>query len=260
MPTLSTQTHETCASSAFFSRGFSLVEMMISMTIGLIVIGAAGQLFLSGKTIFNLQQAQAAYQDQTSLLGTMISGLLRQSGHLDIASGDIDRKLVFTANTRFPTAGQVIKGVEGTASRTVFDPDEATTETFPNDSITIRFEGGNNTFECTGNDAASGTYYENTFLIRNNQLVCIPSPGADAIALVGTTNGLPAQQVRILGMEVLYGIDQTGDGSVNDYNRADEMSASNWLSVVNSWLRLTIQTGDLPPTEINLLIKYSNLS
>ena len=239
--------------------GFSLVEMMISMTIGLVVIAAAGQLFISGKRSMNLQKTQAAYQEQSGLLGTMITGLLRQSGHIDISDGGIDRKLVFDAISAFPAAGQVLKGTAAEATRNILTQDGTTAQSFPNDEISFRFEGGDNIFDCEGNSTVAGTFYQHSFKIINDQLVCVPAAGQAPVRLVGTKGGLPSQHIRILGMRVLYGIDQTGDGSVNDYNRASDMTAGDWLAVVNSWLEITLQAGDLPPATTRLLIHYSNL-
>ncbi len=241
-------------------RGFSLVEMMISMTIGLIIIAAAGQLFMSGKRSMNLQKTQAAFQEQSSLLGTMIAGLIRQSGYIDISDGGIDRKLVFPASAPFAAPGQVVVGVERDSDRDVLTTNGTTTQSFPDDEIVIRFEGGDDIFDCEGNTTAAGTFYAHRFKISNEQLVCIPEAGAAAIELVGTKGGLPSQRIRVLGLRVLYGIDQTGDGSVNDYNRAGSMLASDWLKVINSWLEVSVQAGDLPPKTIRLLLHYSNLN
>ena len=244
--------HAVCA-------GFSLVEMMISMTIGLVVIAAAGQLFISGKRSMNLQKTQAAYQEQSGLLGTMITGLLRQSGHIDISDGGIDRKLVFMPTSVFSGAGQVLKGTAAEANRNVLTQEGETTQSFPNDEISFRFEGGDEIFDCEGNPTIAGTFYQHSFKVVNEQLVCIPGIGQVPVSLVGTRGGLPSQRIRVLGMRVLYGIDQTGDGSINDYNRANEMAPGDWLATVNSWLEITLQAGDLPPTTTRLSIHYSNL-
>ncbi len=240
--------------------GFSLVEMMISMTLGLVIIAGAGQLFISGKRIFNLQQVQASYQEQTTLLGTMIAGLLRQTGNVEITGMSIDRERIFLADTEFPSSGQVIKGNSASASRKVLNEHGSTTGSFPNDSITFRFVGGTGIFDCEGNATANNTQYEHTLSIRNDHLVCQPSAGVAPVELIGTRSGPESRRVRVLGLRVLYGIDSNDDGSIDDYNKADEMSSGDWLAVVNSWLEVTIQPGDLPPSTIRFLIHYSNLS
>ncbi len=240
--------------------GFSLVEMMVSMTIGLVVIAAAGQLFISSKRIFNLQQIQSSFQEQATLLGTMIYNLLRQTGNIDVSSASIVREQLFRENATFPANGQTIIGVSGTTTRTVLNPDGAELQTFPTDAIAFRFEGGPGILDCAGNPTTAGTYYEHALLINDYQLICRPAIGADPVALIGVTTRLASRSVRVLGLKILYGVDENGDGSINDYNRAAEMTAPDWKAVINSWLDVTIQAGDLPPVTMHYDIHYANLS
>ena len=242
------------------SAGFSLVELMISMTIGLVVIAAAGQLFISSKRIFNLQQLQSSFQEQATMFGTMISGLLRQTGNIDVSSTSVMRQYLFKKNATFPANGQMIAGVSGSTVRTVMIPDGSTTQAFPSDAIAFRFEGGDGILDCAGNPTTAGTYYEHALLISNKQLVCRPGIGQSPVELIGVTAALASRAVRVLGLDIQYGIDENGDGSVNDYSRADEMDANDWSAIVNLWLELTAQAGDLPPETIRFVIHVSNLS
>ncbi len=239
--------------------GFSLVEMMVSMTIGLVVIAAAGQLFISSKRIFQLQQTQSSFQEQATLLGTMITGLLRQTGNIDIASASVVRNQLFRKNATFTSNGQMVTGISRSARRTVLTPTGSIRQTFPNDAIAFRFEGGKGIVDCAGNPTSAGTYYQHALLIKNEQLICRPGVSTSPVELVGVTAALSSREVRVLGLKILYGIDKNGDGSVDDYNRASEMAASDWRAVLNGWLEVTVQAGDLPPETIRFVIHFPNL-
>ncbi|MBK5649832.1 MAG: prepilin-type N-terminal cleavage/methylation domain-containing protein, partial [Acinetobacter sp.] len=47
--------------------GFTLIELMISLTLGLLIVAAAIQLFITGITSYKLQKAMAHIQDNASL-------------------------------------------------------------------------------------------------------------------------------------------------------------------------------------------------
>ena len=232
---------------------------MVSMTIGLVVIAAAGQLFVSSKRIFNLQQTQTSFQEQATLLGTMITGLLRQTGNIDVSSASVVRSHLFRKNATFAADGQMIAGTSGTANRTVATPNGGAPQTFPNDAIAFRFEGGKGIVDCAGNPTTAGAYYQHALLITNEQLVCRPEVGISPVELIGVTAALSSREVRVLGLKILYGIDENGDGSVNDYNRAGDMAQSDWSAILDAWLEVTVQAGDLPPETIHFVIHFSNL-
>lgn len=61
-------------------RGFSLVELMIAMTLGLMLVLGVSHLFLGSKRSFVLQQHLAAVQENARFVLTRISRDLRQAG------------------------------------------------------------------------------------------------------------------------------------------------------------------------------------
>lgn len=61
-------------------RGFSLVELMVAMTLGLTLVLGVSQLFLASKRSFVLQQHLAAVQENARFVLTRISRDLRQAG------------------------------------------------------------------------------------------------------------------------------------------------------------------------------------
>jgi len=64
------------------SRGFSLVELMIALTIGLVVIAAAGYTYSASKRIFRQNDGLARVQDSTRGTLLMMNGIIRNAGFL----------------------------------------------------------------------------------------------------------------------------------------------------------------------------------
>ena len=61
-------------------RGFSLIELMIAMTLGLMLILGVTQVFLGSKRSFVMQQQVAALQENARFMLTRISRDVRQAG------------------------------------------------------------------------------------------------------------------------------------------------------------------------------------
>lgn len=70
-------------------RGFSLIELMVAMTLGLMLVMGVAQLFLSSKRSFVLQQHMAVVQENARFVLTRVSRDLRQAGMFGCL--DLDR-------------------------------------------------------------------------------------------------------------------------------------------------------------------------
>lgn len=70
-------------------RGFSLIELMVAMTLGLILVMGVAQLFLGSKRSFVLQQHMAVVQENARFVLTRVSRDLRQAGMFGCL--DLDR-------------------------------------------------------------------------------------------------------------------------------------------------------------------------
>ncbi|MBY6212859.1 PilW family protein [Microbulbifer agarilyticus] len=73
-------------------KGISLVELMISITIGLILMTGVVQLFLSSRTTFSTQQALARVQESGRLAMEFLAEDIRMAGYM----GCMSRNLNFT--------------------------------------------------------------------------------------------------------------------------------------------------------------------
>ena len=66
--------------------GFTLVELMVAMVLGLIIIGSTAQVFLANKQTFRLNQALARVQEDGRFAMQSISRDLRMAGYIGCSS------------------------------------------------------------------------------------------------------------------------------------------------------------------------------
>ncbi|MFS1524596.1 PilW family protein [Microbulbifer sp. 2304DJ12-6] len=66
----------------FKQRGISLVELMVSITVGLVLMAGVVQLFLSSKLTFTTQQAMSRVQETGRLAMDFMSEDIRMAGHM----------------------------------------------------------------------------------------------------------------------------------------------------------------------------------
>ncbi|HHJ19051.1 MAG TPA: hypothetical protein ENJ84_04375 [Gammaproteobacteria bacterium] len=247
--------------------GFSLIDLMISMVISLVVVGAIGSMYLNMKESFVTQQAQAELQDSARFTGTMMTAILRQAGYIPFDAATVGRKDdIFTAITgAFPAAGQVVSGTEATLSSVdVYQEDGSTVQqSFPDDAISIRFVGGASMFDCLGGAAPDGEQLVERFSLVSSALQCnhtnISTSTTDSDLLVGQNLGSRKEQIRVVGMLVWYGLDTDGNLSVDQYRRANAVnSAGAWKQVKSAAIILTVQSGELIPKNLTYVVHFPN--
>ncbi|HEY7886274.1 MAG TPA: prepilin-type N-terminal cleavage/methylation domain-containing protein, partial [Cellvibrionaceae bacterium] len=62
-------------------RGFSLVELMIAITIGLVLMTGVVQMFLSSKTVFSTQQGISRIQETGRMAMEFMAKDIREAGY-----------------------------------------------------------------------------------------------------------------------------------------------------------------------------------
>lgn len=83
--------------------GFSLVELMIALTLGLLLIAAVGALFFANKRNYNQNTLIAEMQDNARFAMQALSRDLAMAGFL---GGMMDTSLLQTTSSTIPTLGQ----------------------------------------------------------------------------------------------------------------------------------------------------------
>jgi len=182
-------------------QGFSLVEIMVAMTLGLVLLGGTITLYASSKNSYRLQENIAGMQENARFA---IHALRRD---VEMAGFPLAREIVpFNAAQTLDGGGNA------------------------NDQFEIQYNSGNppNNIDCLGNPIAAGALITNRYSINNGNLVCLG-------------NGNPFSQTlveNVVNMQALYGIDTNADGSANQYLQAG--AGIPWQNVVSLRLALLV--------------------
>jgi len=184
-------------------QGLTLVELMISITLGLLVLAAVLQLFVGSKQSYNLQEGMGRMQENGRYAIDFLTREIGMAGFPRSAGGD-----AFVAG----------------------NTNDGTT-----DSIEVTYESATG---CLGN--ASGGAASNRFFIQGGGLSC-----NDGTTTEGIVEGVE-------NMQVLYGVDSSGDGIANVYVNATAVAAgvvvtgtADWNRVVSVRVALLVNTGQV---------------
>lgn len=134
-------------------QGISLVELMISITIGLILMTGVVQMFLSSRATFSTQQALSRVQETGRLAMEFLSNDIRMAGYM----GCMSRNLNFTntlnnANSLQYNFGISIEGLDDIGAT---PPAEyPATIRQGTDVLVVRSAGGNSVGVTKNNDSA----------------------------------------------------------------------------------------------------------
>src|SRR4029077_17454989 len=142
-------------------RVFTLIEILIALTIGLFLLGALMIIVQTNKTVFGNQNKMSQLQDAERMALMMMSDVIQSAGYFpDPTVNTLTSTL--TAVAPFGS-GEAISGTYSAAA--------------PGDQISVRYmtAGGDNILNCSGQSNPLGgpnTLFVNSFQILNGQLIC----------------------------------------------------------------------------------------
>jgi type IV pilus assembly protein PilW len=212
-------------------RGFTLVELMVTVAIALFLLGGLLTIVQNVRQTYLNQQSLAQLQDQQRFAMTVITDVIQAGGYFPSA-------IAYTPWNALPAAapygqGQAFWG----------------THTAAGDSIGIRYMTAINdgVILCTG--ATNTTFnptrtYTNLFSIAGGQLQC----QLDNLAPVALVNG-------VTNLQIYYGVKRNfalNDYNVDTYLTADLMLNTDWANISSIRVQLTFrnplagQAGQLP--------------
>jgi type IV pilus assembly protein PilW len=205
-------------------RGFTLVELMVTVLIGLFLLGGLLSLVGGMKRSQGTQNDLATLQDNERLAMTLLTNVIESAGYYpDPSSNTADAELPAIAGT-FAMSGQTIFGAAATAPAT-------------GDTVSARYAsaGGDGVLDCTGNGTAAGP------TIINFRVA--PSTSNPSISdLVCTINGGPDLHLvtGIKSMQIYYGVQTNlslNNASVDSYLTYDKVP--NWSNVISVKITLS---------------------
>jgi type IV pilus assembly protein PilW len=213
--------------------GFSLIELMVSITIAVFLLGGLVRVLENVRATSQMQTQMAQLQDGERLAMTLMAGVVESAGYFP-------NPLANTAVGSMPIGAGSSFAAPGTPVIT-----GTTNFNAQGDSLTVRYATAlnDNVYNCLGgtNTTVGPTdSWENTFSVNaQNQLVCTIWTGSTQ-----ATSNPPTPLVSgVQSMSVLYGVqtNATGNGTCTDtyMSAAQVTAAAVWANVCSAIVTLT---------------------
>jgi type IV pilus assembly protein PilW len=205
--------------------GFTLVELMIAILIGLFLTG--GLLTLTGamKRTGAVQTGLDLLHDNQRLASIIMTDVVQSAGYFPLTTLNVGTQTVGGALPAIGTTWALGQSISGT------DAGGATT---PNDTLSVRYltAGNDGVLNCAGGTSATAATWIATFqLDGNGNLQCLMTVNG-TVAAAPINIVVPATTTNLGGvkyMSILYGVQSsTGSGftSVDTYLTATQLNAA----------------------------------
>lgn len=191
-----------------FNKGFSLVELMVTLVLGLIISAAAVQLYLTSQTTTSQQQAVTQAQEKGRFVMDLLINDIRKAGQYP------DNPNVSTPSGVLIGKPSIVAPVFASTSPAVSDTDPTTNST----AFAVSYIYDNSVGNATD---CNGYGYSSPFPSIINIYYVAPSTGSstdNSIWCKGNGNlptGVTSQAQELLRgvdfMQVMYGIDNLAD-------------------------------------------------
>ena len=218
--------------------GFSLVELMVAMTIGLVITMVIAEMFVGNKRTYTVQDENARMQENARFALSLLTRQIRMAG--------FKRSECASGTCFFDAANPVITGQNDVDLNS---SDRLSVQTFGSDNA-AGAATDNSVVDCLGNGARQTQRVNDTFYVaadaaNSNEptLFCIRAGDATGSALVP----------GVESMQILYGEDSdTADGlkAADRYLRADDPSLQ-WDRVVSVRISMVFRSGEAASPSID---------
>jgi len=245
------------------AKGFSLVELMISLALGLFLSLAVIQTYLATVKSDKIIMGNTEIQENARFALHVLEKALQQAGYFsnleESRQEHFQKQTAQWANTVF-TSTHAIRGFDDTETPVTYQPNSAS----GTDQVFIRLVSdtavsgmGAAWHDCNGGLIPDNTAIQMGFYISatDGSLMCrseIPGATPDSQPLIS----------NVSDFQLLYGVDSTQDGSVNRYVDAPNVSAtSDWdnVRVIKVSLKLAAPIPGLEPKLFEKTISLRNM-
>ena len=130
-------------------RGFTLIELMVAMTLGLAIVGAVTYVYLQGKQGFTVQDSRSRLQENARLAYSIISRDIMSGGYFGCVKPIVDNNSGIAVSTLRITAAQPLMTAD--IDWLEVDGDQTQGERFFNPALSIRgYDNGSGWPATTG--------------------------------------------------------------------------------------------------------------
>jgi type IV pilus assembly protein PilW len=213
---------------ATHQRGFTLLEIMIAMAIGLFLTGALLTIVQSNKAVFANQNQLEQMQDSQRMAMTLMADVIQSAGYFpDPTTNTLSGTLVASSAFGAFANSQAITGLYNATAQ--------------GDTISVRYMTApqDGILNCSGLSNLNAIGGANILYVNQFAVVA----GVPSGQLVCTMNGTAYTLVNgVTNLSVLYGVKTnlaaTGN-NVDTYLNASQLSAANWQNVISVLIKLT---------------------
>lgn len=214
--------------------GFSLIELMIALTIGLLLIAGLGTILFSVRSSYLTQDGLTRMQEGQRFFLTSLNNSVQTAGYFIDPVND-------SALNALPASGNNPDGSSFAAGQSITGTAGATPTT--SDTVNTRYQSASDddAMNCLGGTNTSGApvvWINSFFVDASHQLNCTAKTIGTATPPTSRTEVLVSNVAK---MKVLYGVGVNGDGQTSRYLDATQVTA--WQDVVS--VKVTITQEDL---------------
>ena len=155
-------------------KGFTLVELMVAIALGLLIVAAATQLFITGQVSLNLQKAMADIQDNSNFGINFIASDLRKANYgadQPIINSTTKNGGIVLSTDNFPNDLAGKPRVTLLSKAAVEEASSALTST-ASDQLVVQYYTPENTIDCEGNNVLAGNFIVQRYFIDSGNLKC----------------------------------------------------------------------------------------
>lgn len=221
------------------SRGITLIELMISMTIGIIILTTAMGLVMSSSRARNTVGHMAAIQEEAQYVSHFLKQQLAQIGYrgMDPLVSNPRINPLRPKSRRFEAvAGQWRQGQALRVNGSM---------------LTYRFDGASDAsgaadasiFDCHGNAVPYGLVREASLLLQSRQIIC-RIDGVDEVLAGRNIAAGSNSGVGIEAMVIQIGLDDDRDGSVDRIVDGATVTDAEFIDARHVTMRLLFATRD----------------
>jgi type IV pilus assembly protein PilW len=244
------------ARSGSFQHGYSLIEVMVAITIALFLMGGALTIVQHTGNAFKAQGQLTQLQDSERMAMALMTDVIQSAGYYPNPHNFTDAETLVSPS--FTLAG---------APNIATVPDAAAI----GDTITVRYAAGplDNVYNCRGDqNTGAGAFetWENTFSVKS---VATAPGGAPQLQLQCTlwslsTNAFVTTPLvnGVQNLTILYAINTAGAGTgscADRYKASKDMQPADWSNVCAVKVTLTFANPMNPPGGIKPTIDFTRV-
>jgi len=203
------------------ARGFTLVELMIALVVGLLLLAGVLQVLLGNRTSFEAQRARSNLQENARLVTFVLDNTVAHAGHhTELAPSAYSGLFTASSVSGSPTFASeaVVAGIYNENG---------------NDAVRIRFQAEGGLHDCRGTriglpDAPAIADFE--LYVSNGALLC---------RIIGGGSPQPLVE-NVERFKVRYGVDRDNDLGVDTY--VSNLSAADSTNVLSVRVQLLLKS------------------